>query len=98
MVKYICQARDLIKVSQNSKKYVTEWKGNEAKHIIKVEIQSLSKRFWYIPNLIKGYYKVCFYGDSLSEKKCSNSEIFCSRDKHSPRHQRQMVGIKNIMW
>ena len=43
-VKYVCQGRDLVKISKNSKKYATEWKGNEAKHTIKVKIQSLSKR------------------------------------------------------
>ena len=44
-VKYVCQASDLVKVSKNSKKYATEWKGSEAKLTIKVKIQSLYKRF-----------------------------------------------------
>ena len=41
-VKYVCQGKDLVKASKNSKKYATEWKGNEAKRKIKVNIQSLS--------------------------------------------------------
>ena len=44
-------------------------------------------------NLIKGYCKVCFYGDSLS-KKNSNGKVFCSRDKNSHRNRRQMLARK----
>ena len=51
-----------------------------------------------IPNLIKGYYcEVCFMV-ILFPKKCSNGKIFCSRDKNYPRHQRQMLAIKSVMW
>ena len=39
-VKCVCQGRDLIKVSKNSKKNAIEWKGKEAKRTIKVKIQN----------------------------------------------------------
>ena len=97
MVKYVCQARGLINVSKNSKKYATEWKGNEAKHAIKVKIQSLSKRPVHA-KFNKRVLKVFFMVILFPKKKLSNDKIFHSRDKYSHRHQRQMLAIKSVMW